>query len=96
MPNDKHVALLGRGASEWNAWRAKHDDTPDLSRAGLRRLDLSGFDISRADLRGADLRGTKFCDADLSAGHLDGANFFKAVLDGANLAGAFFDGSPIS
>jgi uncharacterized protein YjbI with pentapeptide repeats len=57
--------------------------------AGLRGLDLSGFDLSRADLRGADLRGTKFCDADLSGAHLEGANFFKAVLDGANLAGAF-------
>jgi uncharacterized protein YjbI with pentapeptide repeats len=89
MPNDEHVAMLGRGVAVWNEWRAKHDETPDLSGAGLRGLDLSGFDLSRADLRGADLRGTKFCDADLSGAHLEGANFFKAVLDGANLAGAF-------
>ena len=89
MPNDEHVAMLGRGAAAWNAWRADLDETPDLPRAGLRGLDLSGFDLSRADLRAADLRGTKFCDADLSGAHLEGANFFKAVLDGANLAGAF-------
>jgi uncharacterized protein YjbI with pentapeptide repeats len=90
MPNDEHViSVLGRGAAVWNGWRAKHDEMPDLSEAGLRGLDLSGFDLSRADLRGADLRGTRFCDADLSGAHLDGANFFKAVLDGANLAGAF-------
>jgi uncharacterized protein YjbI with pentapeptide repeats len=89
MPNDEHVALLGRGASVWNAWREEHDETPDLSGAGLRGLDLSGFDLSRADLRGADLRGAKFCNADLSGAHIEGANFFKAVLDGANLAGAF-------
>ena len=89
MPNDEHVAMLGRGAAVWNEWRAKHDETPDLSRAGLRGLDLSGFDFSRADLRGADLRGTKFGDADLSGAHLEGANFFKAVLEGANLDGAF-------
>ena len=89
MPNDEHVAMLGRGAAVWNDWRAKHDEPPDLSRAGLRGLDLSGFDLSRADLRGADLRGTKFCDADLSGAHLEGANFFKAVLDAADLAGAF-------
>jgi uncharacterized protein YjbI with pentapeptide repeats len=89
MPKDEHVAMLGRGAAVWNAWRAEHDETPDLSRAGLRGLDLSGFDLSRADLRGADLRGTKFCDADLSGAHLDGANFFKAVLDGADLAVAY-------
>jgi uncharacterized protein YjbI with pentapeptide repeats len=89
MPNDEHVALLGRGASVWNAWREEHDETPDLSGAGLRGLDLSGFDLSRADLRSADLRGAKFCNADLSGAHIEGANFFKAVLDGANLAGAF-------
>src|SRR5216684_3566969 len=92
MPNDEHVALLGRGASVWNAWREEHDETPDLSGAGLRGLDLSGFDLSQADLRGADPRGAKFCNADLSGAHLDGANFFKAVLDGADLAGAFFPG----
>src|ERR1700749_1957297 len=89
MPNDEHVALLGQGAMAWNAWRAERDETPDLSRTGMRGLDLSGFDLSGADLRGADLRGTKFCDADLSGAHLEGANFFKAVLDGVNLAGAF-------
>jgi uncharacterized protein YjbI with pentapeptide repeats len=89
MPNDEHVAMLGRGAAVWNAWRAEHDETPDLSLASLRGLDLIGFDLSRTDLRGVDLRGTKFCDADLSGAHLEGANFFKTVLDGANLAGAF-------
>jgi uncharacterized protein YjbI with pentapeptide repeats len=89
MPNDEHVAMLGRGAAVWNEWRAKHDDALDLSGAGLRGLDLSGFDLSRVDLRDADLRGTKFCGADLSGAHLEGANFFKAVLDGADLAAAF-------
>jgi uncharacterized protein YjbI with pentapeptide repeats len=89
MPNDEHVAMLGRGAAVWNAWRAEHDETPDLSLASLRGLDLIGFDLSRTDLRGVDLRGTKFCDADLSGAHLEGANFFKTMLDGANLAGAF-------
>ena len=93
MPNDDHVALLGGGASAWNAWRAEHDETPDLSRAGLRGLDLSGFDLSQADLRQADLRGTNLSQANLSRAHLDGANFFKAVLDGANLAGAFLIGA---
>ena len=93
MPNDEHVAVLGRGVAVWNEWRVEHDETPDLSRAGLRGLDLSGFDLSRADLRGGDLRGTKFCDADLSGAHLEGSNFFKAVLDGADLAGTFLNGA---
>ena len=93
MPNDEHVAMLARGAGVWNAWRADHDKTPDLSRAGLRGLDLSGFDLSRAELRGADLRGTNLSGANLSGAHLEGANFFKAVLDSADLAGAFLNGA---
>jgi hypothetical protein len=43
MPNVEHVAMLGRGAAVWNEWRAKHDDAPDLSGAGLRGLDGSIF-----------------------------------------------------
>ena|SRR5271170_5931441 len=93
MPNDDHVAVLGRGAAAWNAWRAENGKTPDLSRAGLRGLDLSGFDLSQADLRQSDLRGTNLSQANLSRAHLDGANFFKAVLDDANLAGAFLIGA---
>jgi uncharacterized protein YjbI with pentapeptide repeats len=77
----------------WNEWRAKHDDAPDLSRAGLRGFDLSGFDLSRADLRDADLRGVNLSGANLSCTHLEGANLFKAVLDGANLAEAFLAGA---
>ena len=93
MPNNEHVAMLGHGVAAWNAWRAERSEAPDLSRAGLRGHDLSGFNLSRANLRDADLRGTKFTDADLSGAHLDGANFFKAVLDGANLAEAFLYGA---
>jgi uncharacterized protein YjbI with pentapeptide repeats len=91
MANDEHVSVLGRGAAAWNEWRADRDETPDLSRAGLRGLDLSGFNLSRADLRGADLRGTNLSGANLSGAHLDGANLFKAVLDGGDLARAFLN-----
>jgi uncharacterized protein YjbI with pentapeptide repeats len=93
MANDEHVVMLAGGATVWNEWRAKHDEMPDLSRAGLRGLDLSRFDLSRADLRGADLRGTNLSGANLSGAHLDGANLFKAVLDGGDLAGAFLYGA---
>ncbi|MGH8295803.1 MAG: pentapeptide repeat-containing protein [Steroidobacteraceae bacterium] len=93
MPNDEHIALLRRGSTAWNAWRVEQSETPDLSRAGLRGLDLGGFDLSRADLRNADLRGTNFCQANLSGAHLEGANLFKVVLDGADLAGAFLHGA---
>ena len=89
MPNDEHVALLRRGSEAWNAWRAEREETPDLSRAGLRGLDLSACDLSRADLQGADLRGTNLSQANLSGANLEGANLFKAVFDGADLARAF-------
>jgi uncharacterized protein YjbI with pentapeptide repeats len=93
MPKDEHVAVLARGAAQWNGWRAERDEAPDLSQAALRGLDLTGFDLSRADLRSADLRGTKLCGADLSGARLEAANFFKAELDGADLAGAHLDGA---
>ena len=51
---DEYVGLLGRGIGTWNAWRAEHDEVPDLSSANLRALDLSGFDLSLVDLRRAD------------------------------------------
>jgi uncharacterized protein YjbI with pentapeptide repeats len=93
MPSDEHVAVLRRGAAAWNAWRAENRETPDLSQAGLRGLDLSGYNLCRVDLRGADLRGTNLSGADLSGARLEGANLFKAVLDGADLAGAFLYGA---
>src|SRR5215472_15217303 len=93
MPNADHVDILRRGVTAWNAWRAEQRITPDLSGAGLRGLDLSGFDLAQADLRGADLRGTNLSQADLSGTHLERANLFKAVLDGAELEGAFLCGA---
>ena len=93
MPSDEHVALLRKGPGAWNAWRNERDDAPDLSRAGLRGLDLSGFNLSCADLQGADLRGTNLSQANLSGANLQEANLFKAVLDGADLAGAFLYGA---
>jgi uncharacterized protein YjbI with pentapeptide repeats len=93
MPNDEHLMLLRRGADAWNSWRAERDERPDLSQAGLRGLDLSGYDLSRADLRGADLRGTSLSQANLSGANLEGANLFKALLDSADLAGAYLNGA---
>ena len=89
MADDELLAALQRGAAAWNTRREEHDEAPDLSGAGLRGLDLSGFDLSRADLRGADLRGTNLSNAKLVGAHLEEAKLFKAVLDGADLAAAF-------
>src|SRR6516164_4230232 len=93
MPSDEHVALIRKGATAWNAWRNERDGAPDLSPAGLRGLDLSGFNLSQADLQGADLRGTNLSQANLSGANFEGAKLFKAVLDGADLANAFLNGA---
>ena len=93
MPSDEYVALIRKGAAAWNAWRNEQDEAPDLSRAGLRGLDLSEFNLSRADLQGADLRGTNLSQANLSGANLQEVNLFKAVLDGADLTGAFLQGA---
>src|SRR5260370_21155417 len=95
MANNEHGAMRGRGGAAWNGWRADHDETPDLSRAGLRGLDLSGFDLSRADLRGADLRGTNLSGANLSVAHLEAANFFKAGARWRRSCRGFSEWSPI-
>src|SRR5438105_10640891 len=87
MANDEHVTMLGRGVTMWNEWRATHEEMPDLSRAGLRGLDLNEFDLSRADLRQADLRGTNLFQANLSRAHDVGANSFNRGLTDDDLAG---------
>jgi uncharacterized protein YjbI with pentapeptide repeats len=93
MANDEHLSLLRGGISVWNEWRAGRDVAPDLSQAGLRGVDLGGFDFSQTDLRGADFRGANLSGTNLSGARLEGANLFKAVLDGADLAGAYLYGA---
>jgi hypothetical protein len=59
MAKNEHVALLGRGAAAWHAWRAEHGEVPDLSRAALRGLDLSGFDSFSGGPSGRRSSGNK-------------------------------------
>jgi uncharacterized protein YjbI with pentapeptide repeats len=48
MANDEHVALLKQGVEAWNAWREENRNI---------RPDLSEANLSRANLRKADLSG---------------------------------------
>jgi hypothetical protein len=91
MSNDEHVAMLGRGAVVWNAWRTEQDEIPDLSRAGLRGLDAGS--IFPALIFGAPILGGRTCATRISRAHIWTANLFKAVLDGADLARAFLEGA---
>jgi uncharacterized protein YjbI with pentapeptide repeats len=94
MADKTILALLRRGVSGWNDWRATHPDTrPDLSHAGLYGLDLANANLAGADLRKADLRGANLAGATLARADLAGADFFKATLDGADLSGANLAGA---
>jgi len=74
-----------------------------LSKALLKRAELSGVDLSRAnlftaDMEEADLSGANFADANLSGSRLvraklNGASLVKANLHGADLTGADFTGA---
>jgi uncharacterized protein YjbI with pentapeptide repeats len=89
MADAMHLAMLTKGVSAWNEWRAANvSAVPDLSEANLRGINLAGINLGGADLHDADLRGTDLSTAVLVGGNLAGANFFKAILDGADLSGA--------
>ena len=85
MPNADHIAVLERGAAIWNAWWGEQKETPDLSGAGLRGLDLSGFNLSHTDFRGPTSEGQNSarpnCQAPYGGRHLVSASFENAHLE---------------
>ena len=89
MGNDQQVALIRKGAAEWNKWRTENDIIePDfrqanLGGANLGEANLSGANLSRADLLEAHLR-----EADLSGADLRGATLVASNLEGAILTRA--------
>jgi uncharacterized protein YjbI with pentapeptide repeats len=95
MANPEHVAMLRRGASEWNAWRKEHPEvTPDLWRLELdddvmlANADLSGARMDRAQLKRTDLRNANLAGASLECALIHGAYLGFARLAGADLSGS--------
>jgi|SRR5215831_5407210 len=81
MSNPEHLAKLKEGPVIWNQWREEHPEIlPDLSKADLRRIDLTQVNLSKANLRQTDLT-----NAELSNASLEYADFGGATLIGANL-----------
>ena len=92
MPNDDHVAMLGRGrrSVECVAGGTRRGAGFISGRSARARLEWIRSFAGRSS--GADLRGVNLSGANLSCTHLEGANLFKTVLDGANFAEAFLAG----
>jgi hypothetical protein len=84
MANEEHVARLREGAASWKAWR---DENPNII-PDLRKAYLSDVNLSGAYLTGAYLRGANLSEANLSGAHLRRADFSGANLSEANLSGA--------
>lgn len=104
MANREQLAILRKGAEEWNRWKAKNPrERIDLSKADLSNADLSEANFNhaylgyakldraklrRANLIRADLRGALLNTADLREAKLMGAYLHRADLDCADLTQA--------
>ncbi len=99
MANPEHLAKLEEGVEAWNKWREENpDETPDLSKAYLRQVNLvdanlSGAYLRQADLRGTDLKGVNLRGAYMLKGDLAKANLVEVDLTEANLIGANLGGA---
>jgi uncharacterized protein YjbI with pentapeptide repeats len=101
MANNEHLKILRQGIEEWNKWREQNPEIkPNLSRADLSNMsltggifreaniswaNLSGADLSWVFLDNADLTKANLTNADLSEANLSEANLYRADLTGANL-----------
>lgn len=103
----EHLAILKRGAAEWNQWRKENRHViPNLGVANLRGEDLSYADLSyvnlgyanlsQANLTLADLGYANLTWADLSQANLKQANLTLADLIGADLSDADLNGASLS
>ena len=101
MANPEHLAVIKKGADEWNKWREGAPDVvPDLAWADISGLVLDGANLAGAKMKLAFCKGTSFKNADFTGANLYGANLEKTELGGAkmrdcNLEGAHLIGSNI-
>ena len=84
MANEEYLDLLKQGTTRWNTWRsANRCLVPDVNRADLYRIALSGANLSHANFISAN-----FISANLHGANCQGADFSRAFLFDANLSGA--------
>ena len=100
---EAHLAILRRGAEDWNKWREENPETrpllydADLSKdtfdANLRRANFSNANLINAKFIGSDLDGANFHEANLKEAHFNNAilthaNFCRADLYETDLSEA--------
>jgi hypothetical protein len=92
MSHTEHIAILRKGVTEWNRWRAaaNHSDV-DLSGVDLTGLNLNHVNFLRANLTGTVLVRTQLEHAQLKDAELTGAVLIQANLEHANARGTVFD-----
>jgi hypothetical protein len=89
MSNTEHKEILKKGVKVWNRWRSANPDIrPDLSRATLKNMDLSGYNLNHSDLQWVIFKGSDLSYCDLTSSNLCDANFEGANLSYADLSNA--------
>lgn len=97
MSKLKHTEILKHGVKYWNEWRTQNPGIwPDLVRANLAGLDLSGVNFFTTDLREADLSNCNLRNANLSGSILIWTNLLNADLRHANLYIANLNGAKLT
>ena len=102
MANHKHVEILSRGVTAWNAWRIQDPDIKpnlggiNLFQANLANANLRQTDLRKTDLREADLTEVDLVKADLRSANLRAARIIGADLRSASMSGAHLIGADLS
>ncbi|MBI2422773.1 MAG: pentapeptide repeat-containing protein [Candidatus Hydrogenedentes bacterium] len=101
--NKTHYEIIKtEGVEGWNNWRQAHKDVqPNLERADLSELNLTGINLSNGKLRGANFQKTFLvkailCDADLRKCRFEEVEAREANLTNADLHGATLTGARLA
>lgn len=87
MASSKHLKILNKGVSAWNAWRKAHPGgQPNLRKANLRDRDFRGANFNDTNLRRSSLEGANLDNATFRRADLRRADLTKATMRGADLS----------
>ncbi len=91
MADEEHLDLIRSDVGAWNDWREGYPHIlPNLRKAKLAGLDLSGANFNdtnlrRSDLRGANLTGATFRRTDMRRAKMDRATLHGVDFTSTNL-----------